>query len=373
MRTGIFETMLVLGKGDILTSDADAIVNTVNCVGVMGRGLALQFKNAYPENFRSYKKVCDAKQLEPGGLYIFDRGSLERPHYIVNFATKGHWKGMSRLADVKKGLVALREEVIRYKMRSVAVPPLGCGLGGLDWSEVRPLIEATLGDLPDVRIVVYPPDGVPVDGLGSKSKTVPGMTPGRAALIALARKYLSQVWEPQITLLEIHKLAYFLQASGQPLRLDFQRGHYGPYARNLRNVLSHMQGHFIDGYLGAQDLPETEIGLRADAVAQAQEFLARDEDTMARFDIVARWIEGFEGPYGLETLATVAWLVDKEHSSRVSVVHDFQSWNRRKSKFDSEHIVKAFDVLQERGWMQIQCANGVQTPPTSTNSTQLAR
>lgn len=365
--------MLVSGEGDILASDADAIINTVNCVGVMGRGLALQFKNAFPENFRAYKKVCDAKELEPGGLYVFDRGSLERPHYIVNFATKGHWKGKSNLGDVKKGLAALREEIIRYKIRSVAIPPLGCGLGGLDWGEVMPLIEAALGDLSETEVVVYPPAGTPRDGLGSKSKTTPSMTPGRAALIALARKYLSQVWEPQITLLEIHKLAYFLQSFGQPLRLDFSRGHYGPYARNLRNVLSHMQGHFIDGYLDAHDLPETEIGLRAAAVERAQEYLAQDEVTLSRFDIVAKMVEGFEGPYGLETLATVAWLVQQEHSSRASIVGDFHAWNRRKSKFEEEHILKAFDVLEERGWMQNQCANGVRTPPNSPNSIQLAR
>jgi O-acetyl-ADP-ribose deacetylase (regulator of RNase III) len=365
--------MLVFGEGDILAGDADAVVNTVNCVGVMGAGLALQFKNAYPENFRAYKRACDAKLLEPGGLQIFDRGSLEPPHYIVNFATKGHWKGKSRLADIRKGLVALRDHIITYKIGSIAVPPLGCGLGGLDWSEVLPLIEATLGDLPGVTVVVYPPAGAPREGVGSKSKTAPNMTPGRAALIALARKYLSQVWEPQITLLEVHKLAYFLQAAGQPLRLDFNRGHYGPYARNLRNVLSHMQGHFIDGYLDAHDVPDTEIGLRAEAVAQAQELLAQDEETLGRFETVARLVEGFEGPYGLETLATVAWLVEREQSSRASIVADFQSWNRRKSKFEVGHILKAYDVLEERGWMEIRCANGVPTPQNSPNSVQLAR
>lgn len=365
--------MLVSGEGDILASNADAIINTVNCVGVMGRGLALQFKNAYPENFRAYKKACDAKRLEPGGLHIFDRGSLERPHYIVNFATKGHWKAKSQLGDIKKGLVALRGEVAKLKMRSVAVPPLGCGLGGLDWNEVLPLIEETLGDLSDVEVVIYSPAGAPRGGVGSKSKNVPSMTPRRAALLALARKYLSQVWEPQITLLEVHKLAYFLQAAGQPLRLDFSRGHYGPYARNLRNVLAHMQGHFIDGYLDAHDVPGTEIGLRAEAVDQAQQFLAQDEVTLSRFDTVAKMVEGFEGPYGLETLATVAWLVEREHSSRASIVEDFRAWNRRKSKFDAEHILKAFDVLEERGWMQNQCADGVRTPPNSPGSVQLAR
>lgn len=148
-------------QGDILDGDADAIVNPVNCVGVMGRGLALQFKNAFPENFRAYKRACDLRQLEPGGLYIFDRGSLEPPHYIVNFATKGHWRGKSRLGDIETGLAALREEVVRYKMSSVAVPPLGWGLGGLDWSDVEPLIASVLSALPGVKIIIYPPAETP--------------------------------------------------------------------------------------------------------------------------------------------------------------------------------------------------------------------
>ena len=144
-------------QGDMLNADAEALVNTVNCVGVMGRGIALQFKKKFDENFKVYKKACDASFLRPGMMLVHDYGCLFNPRYVINFPTKDHWRANSKIEDIESGLVALVEEIRKRGIKSVAIPPLGCGLGGLDWHQVRPRIEAALQEFPDVQILLYEP------------------------------------------------------------------------------------------------------------------------------------------------------------------------------------------------------------------------
>jgi O-acetyl-ADP-ribose deacetylase (regulator of RNase III) len=144
-------------EGSILAADAEALVNTVNCVGVMGKGIALLFKERYPENFSQYEKACSSGELQPGRMFVVPTGRLMNPRYIVNFPTKRHWKGKSRMEDIQAGLEALVEEVRKLSLQSIAVPALGCGNGGLEWSEVRPLIEAAFSELSDVRVLLFAP------------------------------------------------------------------------------------------------------------------------------------------------------------------------------------------------------------------------
>lgn len=145
--------------GDILRADADAIVNAVNCVGVMGRGLAAQFKRVYPANFRAYEAACKRKEVQPGKMLVFEVQGSPRPRWIINFPTKRHWRAASRLDDIQAGLVALIDEVRDRGIRSIAVPSLGCGLGGLSWAEVKPLIEAAFAVVADVHVLLYEPVG----------------------------------------------------------------------------------------------------------------------------------------------------------------------------------------------------------------------
>lgn len=153
--------MIRFTTGDILAEDTEALVNTVNCVGVMGRGIALQFKKAYPENFRAYAKGCERGDVRPGRMFVFETGTLTNPHYIVNFPTKRHWRGKSRIDDINSGLKDL-VNVIRWRgIRSIAVPPLGCGLGGLEWSNVRSRIENALSEFNQLKVVVFEPLGAP--------------------------------------------------------------------------------------------------------------------------------------------------------------------------------------------------------------------
>jgi O-acetyl-ADP-ribose deacetylase (regulator of RNase III) len=153
--------MIEATRGDILLADAEALVNTVNCVGVMGRGIALQFRKAFPENFDVYGRACERHELHPGMMLVFDLGRLRNPRYVINFPTKRHWKGKSKIEDIELGLKALITEISRRGIRSIAVPPLGCGLGGLDWAGVRPLIIEAFRALPDVRVLLYEPAGAP--------------------------------------------------------------------------------------------------------------------------------------------------------------------------------------------------------------------
>src|SRR5579883_3493743 len=153
--------MITLTKGDILVAGAEALVNTVNCVGVMGRGVALQFKKAYPENFRYYEQACKNGEVEPGRMLVFKTGLLTGPKYIINFPTKRHWRGDSRLEYIDAGLVALVAAIKEHNIKSIAIPPLGCGLGGLNWAEVRPRIEAAMRQVPEVEVCLFEPGVTP--------------------------------------------------------------------------------------------------------------------------------------------------------------------------------------------------------------------
>lgn len=344
--------MIEYKRGDILADDAEALVNTVNCVGVMGRGIALQFKKAYPENFKAYERACKSKSVQPGRMLIHDTSCITGPRYVINFPTKRHWRGKSKLKDVETGLAALVADVQRLGIRSIAVPPLGCGLGGLDWGVVRPMIEQAFAPLPDLVVRIYEPAGAPAAESMAKSAAPPAMTPGRAALVDLVRQYLSAVMDPFVTLLEIHKLMYFMQAAGEPLRLRFVKGPYGPYAENLRHVLTAIEGHFITGYGDATDDPQRAIELCSAAIPLAEAEIRGRADTSARFSRVKDLIEGFETSYGLELLSTVHWVACEEGADTpgraIELVHN---WNSRKRMFPPEHVEIAFKALNASGWL----------------------
>ena len=152
--------MIEFKTGDILSEDASALVNAVNCVGVMGKGVALRFKKAFPENFKAYAEACGNGQVAPGRMFVFETDEFS-PSYVINFPTKTHWSGKSRMEYIDDGLKDLRKEIRNRDIRSIAIPALGCGLGGLSWNEVRPRVENALQGLEDVRIVVFEPREAP--------------------------------------------------------------------------------------------------------------------------------------------------------------------------------------------------------------------
>jgi O-acetyl-ADP-ribose deacetylase (regulator of RNase III) len=341
--------MIEFATGDILRADAEALVNTVNCVGIMGRGVALQFKNAFPANFKAYEAACRREEVQPGKMFVFETGTLTNPKFIINFPTKRHWRGKSRMEDIESGLQALVEEIRKCGIRSIAIPPLGSGLGGLNWAEVRPRIEAALRGINDLSVVVFEPSSAPA---ATKSREVPNMTPGRAALVVLMHRYLGGLMDPFVTLLEVHKLMYFMQEAGEPLKLKYAKAPYGPYAENLRHVLNAVEGHLVSGYADGGDAPDKELELVPGAVQDAEAFLHDQQETLGRFDRVGQLVEGFETPFGLELLATVHWVAMRENARGAEdAAAKVYAWNERKRRFSPRQIGIAFNTLREKGWL----------------------
>lgn len=343
--------MIYRAEGDLLSADAEALVNTVNTVGVMGKGIALQFKQAFPDNYSAYEAACKRGEVQLGKMFVYHLNTLSNPRIIVNFPTKQHWRGKSNIKDIESGLHALIEVVKTERIRSIAVPPLGCGNGGLDWADVRPRIEKAFSELPDVAVQLFSPEGAPKAEEMKIATERPAMTAGRAAILGLLSRYALPGY--RLTLLEIQKLAYFLQEAGEPLKLNFQKQKYGPYAENLHFVLQRMEGHFVRGY--GDRSRDVSLHLFPDAVHEAEEFLTAETGTLKRFARVANLIDGYETPYGLELLSTVHWVATRElpdaRNDPEPAIAGVHGWNDHKRKtFSPERIAAAWERLSSERW-----------------------
>jgi O-acetyl-ADP-ribose deacetylase (regulator of RNase III) len=338
-------------KGNLLTANAEALVNTVNTVGVMGKGIALQFRKAFPDNYRAYCRACERGDLEPGRMFVFETGQVMGPRLLVNFPTKRHWRGRARMEYIEAGLADLASVLRRYDIRSVAIPPLGCGNGGLRWADVRPKIEAALVPLPGLRVDLYGPNGPPPVHEQPTARTRrPRMTRGRATLILAFAAYRSDPTSA-LTLRAAQKLAYLLQAAGEPLRLDFRKAEYGPYAEVLNPALQTMEGHFTLGY-GDRTTP-SDLRLLDGAEEGARAFLEMDGEAGRRVVRIGQLIEGFESPLGLELLTTVHWAATREHAHTPSEARRIVAeWTPRKREvFGDREVAIAWERLQDQGWL----------------------
>ena len=348
--------MMEPGTGNLLTADVEALVNTVNTVGVMGKGIALQFKRAFPANFRAYQAACKSGEVQLGHVWTFDTGVLGPRRYVLNFPTKQHWRSSSRLQDIAAGLESLVETVEALNVKSIAIPALGCGNGGLSWNEVRPLIEQACARMPHVRTVVYSPEGAPPPAAMPNATPQPPLTRSRALLVAATSRYLErarlQEVRDGVSELEIQKLAYFLQVFGAPLRLDFVRGRYGPYAPALGLTLDAMEGHHLTG-LGDRSARVTEfapINPVRESAEIADALLSRNPEDQDRLVALLRLVEGFETPYSLELLATVHFAAGHtpETSDPTALADRVASWSLRKARlFTGKHVTLAAQRLAE--------------------------
>lgn len=340
------------GHGNLLHAEVEALVNPVNTDGVMGKGLALQFKKAFPEAFKSYERACAAGELRPGRVHVVER--LTAPRFIINFPTKQHWRQPSRIEYIQDGLQDLVAQLRAHRVRSVAIPPLGCGNGGLAWSDVRPLIVAALMDLDEVRVLLFAPSAAPVAEEIIDRRARPAMTAARAAVLAMMGQYVETGYDYRLSLVEVQKLAYFLQEAGEPLRLDFRPHYFGPYADNLRKALRNLEGHYTRGLGDGRNSPETPLELLPGALTEARAFLASAHpDSRARLTRVAQLIEGFETPFGMELLGTVHWVVKHQApgGAVTEVIAKVHAWSdRKRSQMKDGHIKAAWDRLHEQGW-----------------------
>lgn len=340
--------MVEFVTGNLLEADADALVNTVNTKGVMGKGVALQFKRAFPENYKAYRAACAAGHVQLGRMFVFDSGRLGRPRYIINFPTKDHWRSRSRLSDIEAGLEDLRRVLGELEIESVALPPLGCGLGGLHWSDVRPRIEQAFAEGP-VRALVFEPHGAPAPERMVERRERPRMTAFRATLIWLLSRYLApgETASP----LEVQKLLYFLQEAGEPLRLNFGKQRYGPYTDAARHAVAGLEGHYLIGF--GDGTGRGDVRLVPGAIDEASAFLSDHPETIEHYERVEQLIDGFETPYGLELLATTHWVATREDANVPDVAAELvRAWSRRKGHlFTDDHVEVAWQRLDEGGWL----------------------
>jgi O-acetyl-ADP-ribose deacetylase (regulator of RNase III) len=335
--------------GNVLTAEADALVNTVNTVGVAGKGVALQFRQAFPDNYGSYARAAKRGEVVPGRMFVYMTG-LIRPRFIINFPTKRHWRGKSRIQDIREGLRDLVHVLEELDIASVAIPPLGCGNGGLDWAEVRPLIVQALEPL-KTEVLLFGPEGAPPAEEMPVATAKPNMTRGRAVLLLLMESYKDPD-EFRLSALEVQKLAYFMQVSGEPLRLDYVKAEYGPYAENLNHVLRLIEGHFIRGY--GDRSREPKMRLMEGAADEAKAFLGHHEESLLRLESVASLTADWATPYGLELLATVHWAITRPGASLDSsgdLYSYVASWTPRKAHlFKRQQIDRAVAHLEKSGY-----------------------
>jgi len=309
--------MIKFTQGNLLEARAEALVNTVNTVGVMGKGIALMFKERFGENMRLYAAACKAKEVQTGKMFVTEVRELDGPRWIVNFPTKQHWKAPSQMVWVEEGLQDLRRFIVEKQIKSIAIPPLGAGNGGLEWAAVREKIESALGDLPNVEIEVFEPtreyQNVP------KRAGVEKLTPARALIAELVRRYW--VLGMECSLLEIQKLAWFLERSieryspaDNPLNLQFKAHKYGPYANKLDHLLNSLDGSYLhcDKRISDAD-PLDVIWFDDERKTLVQTYIKTEAKAYEpALEYTAKLIDGFESPFGMELLATVDWLLSKE-------------------------------------------------------------
>lgn len=343
--------MIEYAKGDLLASNAQALVNTVNTVGVMGKGIARHFKQMFPHNFAVYAKACKAHKVVPGKMLVVEDTSLTTgDRIIINFPTKVHWRQPSQYEYIESGLVDLVRVIGEYAITSVAIPPLGCGNGGLDWNIVKRMIEGALLGLEDVSVVVYEPSEEVAIVLAEQSQNTDShLTPARAML--LYAMFCYEVHDERCSLFVANKLSYFYQLLGEQefARMPFVAHYYGPYSVSVGHMLSAVNGKYIHGLEQMDRKPFEALMLDYDRKSEVSEYVHKQlsAEQINHIRQLLKLIEGYESAYALEVLASVAFV--RKHESGIGMeacVERIQSWsNRKKNLFKKEHIESAYKHL----------------------------
>lgn len=344
--------MIQLTKGNLLQADVEALVNTVNTIGVMGKGIALQFKEKFDENYKLYKKAAEEKRIKTGEVFIVPTNRMDKIKWIINFPTKKHWRNPSKLEYIELGLNDLIKKIKELNIKSIAMPPLGCGNGGLDWNVVKQIIEERFEMLPDVRVVLYEPSNTAYD-VTENAKTKPKLTPTRALILYLMKSYAQ--FDYSLTVLETQKLVYFLGRLGEDelAKIQFQKHHYGPYAAILNHVLYDIDGFYITGmkYKDVKTFDYLEVLDKYYSEVEAYIETHSTNTQKERIQSLLALIEGFETPLSMELLSTVDFVINNEVSDKESlpaIIEKVQSWNERKRQLMTEEfIILAYNRLSE--------------------------
>lgn len=333
--------MIQYKTGDLFESKAEALVNTVNTDGIMGKGIALQFKKLFPVNFKIYEKACRENQIAIGKLLVTkERSLLAGEKTIINFPTKTSWRKPSEYSYIEKGLQDLVHILIEQNIHSVAIPPLGAGNGGLDWNNVKLLLEKYLSDI-NSEVQVYEPNTTIKEVL--KKERVK-LTPARAMLLAVLYDLVRN--GEFVSEFSAEKVAYFLQRFGAKnnFQLDYQPNFYGPYSGKVKHVLYYLNGSYIMGYSSKDKKPFEELSLVPDAEYDVLTFLSRPENV--RFEKIVQktkaFLTGFYSPFGLELLSTIDFILGSQNASTVEEISaHLEKWSdRKKTMFSNPKFIQ---------------------------------
>lgn len=330
---------------NIFEREVDAIINTVNCVGVMGKGIALQFKQLYPDNFKQYKKACDKKEIIPGKMFVYDNGFLNKPNYIINFPTKNHWREKSKIEYITTGLNDLCNVIEKLKIKSISIPPLGCGNGGLDWNVVKKYIVEKLSQYNDIDCYIYEPTNN-FTNIQNKEKAT--LTSFRAVFLKSIQIYNDALYE--LSSIEIQKLVYFINLLMKNGKLKYTKAPYGPFCANLHNAIDNLSGYYITGLKDGTEV--NHIKLCDGILAEVDDFIANSTENLSQYiEKIKQIISGFETPFGMELLGTVHWVVAQEGAKDIDeVITKVHNWNNRKKQLMlPQDITVAYKHLQKCG------------------------
>lgn len=330
--------------GNLLEAKTQALVNTVNTVGVMGKGIALQFKEAFPINYKIYAAACKKKELHTGQLLVVKEQTLEGEKIIINFPTKTEWFMKSKYEYVEEGLKELAKVIEENKIESIAIPPLGCGNGGLKWEKVKPMIEKYLGHLTNVNIQVFEPNEAVKEILKQQdaNKEIK-LTPARA-MVLYAMFYYESLGE-NASLFVANKLAYFLQRLGEKSlsKLKFEAHHYGPYAVQVEHLLHNVNGKYLKGLEQMNAKAFEPLELQYDKLKEVSEYVKKElsSEQRARLSNLVKLIDGFQSALSLEILATVDFVKkDNPGISQDDIIKTIHNWSDRKRKLFQEKYIQ---------------------------------
>jgi O-acetyl-ADP-ribose deacetylase (regulator of RNase III) len=333
--------MIYYKTGNLLDSEAEALVNTVNTVGVMGKGIALQFKNMFPNNFKLYTQACKNKEVKVGQLLVTEEEALlTGQKIIINFPTKTNWRLPSEYQYIEAGLTELVRVIKEKSIKSIAIPPLGSGNGGLDWNKVKQILEKYLTEV-DCDIHIYEPS-VAIQEVLKKERVK--LTPARAMLLSVLYELVRN--GEFVSEFSSEKIAYFLQRFGakEAFKLEFQPNFYGPYSGKVKHVLYYLNGSYIMGYSSKDKKPFEELGLILDAELEVNEFLDKPENATLKNTVekTKSFLKGFYSPFGLELLSTIDFIIsEKDAKTTEAITRELENWSdRKKTLFTNQKFIQ---------------------------------
>jgi O-acetyl-ADP-ribose deacetylase (regulator of RNase III) len=338
--------MLKFTTGNLLDSEAEALVNTVNTVGVMGKGIALQFKNQFPNNYKIYYKACKNGDFKIGEMLVVDEQTLlNGKKIIINFPTKMDWRKPSEYIFIEEGLKNLVKVIEERKIKSIAIPPLGAGNGGLDWDKVKAMMNHYLRNV-DAEIIIFQPNSA-IEEVLKKERVK--LTPARAMLLSVLFDLVRN--GEFVSEFSAEKVAYFLQRFGakESFKLEFSANFYGPYSGKVKHVLFYLNGSYVTGYSAKDKKPFEEIGLRANTENEILSFLNLPENKNYKevTEKTKAFLNGFYSSFGLELLSTIDFIMENSNTKKEEVIiSQLEKWSDRKKGF-SKFIKIAINNIEK--------------------------